>query len=81
MGVVTRTRDELEQKLLQSECDFICFIDGAWNKNTNGSISSGIGGLAKSSEGNTKMVFYGPLHAENAYMAEVRALEYLVSLI
>lgn len=81
VGVVTRTKDEIEKEILHHDCDFICFIDGSWIKNSNGTFSAGIGGIAKTTEGSIVMVFSGPHYAENAFMVEVKSLETLAWLI
>ena len=57
------------------------FIDGSYKRKSNDHTYIGIGGLLRSKEGTTKLIFSGPVLAESSYDAEVQALSCILNHI
>ncbi|KAK1360505.1 hypothetical protein POM88_044979 [Heracleum sosnowskyi] len=81
IGVVTKSQVIKVEKLFKCDCELVCFSDGAWKINDKGVMKSGIGGVIKSSEGLTKLIFSGPSSAVNAFDSELKSFEELIALL
>lgn len=71
-------RSHLFWSHLKEAYDYICMVDGAWNKRYDGSIGGGIGGKIIQNTGKTVLIFSGIIEAWNIHETEVAAVIFML---